>query len=328
MEQSGWADLPDIAVIEIYKSLNDRDRAHMALTCKNWSRLFVTPILWRTKHFDLGGYKAHAAGIRATKFAKHLGHYMKYLSISCSHPSYNTCKFFQRSVEDFFSKMRQTQLYEFELVRLELDRFWKYDSTREKITSIFSTFFKLQKTMRIFDMSAAQFTVNSGCRVIDAIAQSSSKTLKELCIEDFFNSRAAIYQAPRFKNAMAKFSNLSFLGLNYNYLSEDIVEILAASLNGNLDAMSIKVYRNDPHFHRISGFAWTSIVRKCPKLKVTIFFEGMGFASDIIPVLVNEIPVSEIHLWTGFDEDEEWRLSAIIEHISKCYCKTLGKLTI
>lgn len=323
--QSRWVNIPDVVMIEIYKCLKDKDRAAAAQVCKSWARLFKTPCLWRSRHFEMGGYKAHLNGSRACAFANLFGSYVRYLSISCSHPSYHTTKVFQKAIDDVFGKMRQAQLSEFELERLELERYWKYETPRDRLISCFVRFFKSQKYLRTFDMTAAQCNLEGGIRMLQTLGTSCGEKIEDLYIEDFFHSRIAVFQSDRYRESIFKFTNLNYLGINYNCISDEIIEALSKTLEGRLECMNIKVYKNDPHFHTVSRNSWFLLRRKCPKLKVTIWFESIGHASDIVPVLVKEIPLKDLHVWTGYDDELEWRLATTIDHIATSYSTTLSK---
>lgn len=324
-EQSRWVNIPDVVMIEIYKYLKDKDRAAAAITCKAWGRLFKTPCLWRSRHFEMGGYKAHSNGSRACGFANLFGSYVKYLSISCSHPSYHTTKIFQKAIDDVFGRMRNAQLMEFELERLELERYWKYETPRDRLISCFVRFFKSQKYIRTFDMTAAQCNLEGGIKLLQALGSSSGEKIEDLFIEDFFHSRIAVFQSDRYREAIYKFTNLTYLGINYNCLSDEIVDALSKTVEGKLECINIKVYKNDPHFHIISRNSWSLLRRKCPNLKVTVWFESIGHSTDIVPVLTKDIPLKDLHIWTGYDDEVEWRLGTTLDHIGSSFNKTISK---
>lgn len=324
--QPKWVNLPDVVMIEVFKYLPDADRARAAQVCSGWSRIFDSPCLWRARYFELGGYRAMQHGVKACKFAENFGQYLRYLSISCSHPSYYTCRLFQKSIDEFFGVLKEagTQLIEFELCRLELERYWKYDTPKEKLISIFSKFMRTQRRLRSFDMSSAQLPAFGGCRILDAIANHSGSGVQDLLIDDFFHSRLAVYQVKKFQKVIGKFTNLKYLSLNYNCLSEEILETFTRSLQGKLHFMNIKVFRSDPHLHRISGVTWKLLTRACPRLRVAFWFESIGSYTEIAPILLKEIPVKDIHIWSGYDDDQNWRLAEVIDHITEAYQSFIG----
>lgn len=323
-----WVSLPDLVLVEVFKYLSDVERANAALVCQGWNRVFKSPCLWRTRSFEMGGYKAQIHGARACSFASTFGQYLRYLSISCSHPSYHTCKLFQKSIDELLVILKdtETQLVDFELCRLELERYWKYDTHRDKLVSIFSKFLKTQRRLQCFDMSCAQFPAFGGCRVLDAIATQSSSTLQDLMIEDFFHSRLSVYPVKKFHKVISKFTDLKYLAINYNCLSDEVLEIFSKSLQKKLHFLNIKVSRNDPHLHRISGYAWKQLTRACPCLRVAIWFESVGMHNEIASILVKEAPVKDLHIWSGYDDDSDWRLSETVNHIAESYANVIGEL--
>ena len=322
-----WANLPDVVLTEVFKYLPDKDKLNAALVCTSWYNIFESPCLWRRRHFDMGGFKAQINGIKACKFAERFGQYLRYLSMTCSHPSFHTCKQFQATIEELFGKLKdeETQLHDFEFCRLELERYWKYDTPRERVIGTFSKFFKTQKAMQCFDMSYSQFPTYGGCRILDSIGCQSGDTITDLMLEDFFHSRLPVYQAKKYKKCIGRFTNVRYLALNYNCISEEIIEQFSKTLSRKLEYLNIKIFRNDPHFHRISGYTWKMLRRACSKLKVSLWFESIGSYSEIAPILASEIPVRDIHIWTGYDEDMNWRLGQTVDLISDLYSSTLGR---
>lgn len=324
MEQFKWEHLPDVVIIEVYKYLSDEEKVNAALTCKNWGRMYYTPCLWRKRHFDIGGYRVHANGLKACQFASLHGRHVRNLSLSCSHPSYHTAKLFQKTMEELLFKMRHAKLIEFELERLELERFLRYEASRDRLISNFVRFFRYQNHLQEFDMTSAQFPAVAGIRILETIGNNCGHITKEMFLEDFFNSRAAIFQVPRYLNTLSLFKNLEFLATNYNCVSEEVILLFAKTLRGKLDMLHIKVGRHDPRFQRISGNAWTTLKRACPKLVVTLWFENIGNMHEIVPILSKEIPLRDFHIWTGYDDEADWRLNDTLRHLHTSYKHIIG----
>ncbi|XP_041348760.1 F-box only protein 39-like [Gigantopelta aegis] len=315
-ENSIWNYLPDTALIKIYLCLQDRWRVNMAVVCKNWNRVFASPCLWRTRYMDLGGYRAITAGEKACSFAQSHGAHLQYLYLTCNHPTFPSCRIIQNTIDTFLKNIQAAKLIHFELERLNMDTFWKFENLKGKVIGSFTRFFHRQRHLKNFNMSDAHFSMPSGCRVLEAVGSASGSTIRSLCIEDFFQSRLAVYQDKRFRNAFFMFNSLSHLYVNYSCLCDEILEGMAANLTGKLRNISCRIYRTDPHFHRISSNAWEKLRSRCPMLSLDLWFEGIGMSSEIIPILVPEAPVREVHMWTGFDESADWRLNETLNHIA------------
>ena len=251
-----WNHLPDTALIEIYLYLTDRWRVSMALTCKNWNRVFAYPCLWRTRYLELGGYNAKSSGEKACTFADTHGSHIRYLFLSCSHPSAETCRYMTETIEEFLQKSHHCKLIRFELERLNLDRFWKLEHLKVRVLNSFTRFFHDQRNIEHFDMGDAHFSLMNGCRILESIGSASGKTIKILGLVDFFNTRLAMFQVKRYRDVFAKFTNLTHLALKYSCLSEEILECMASNLKGKLENISIMVW-----------FWWREISKNYRKIK-------------------------------------------------------------
>lgn len=239
---SYWHHIPDIALIEIFSYLSDNDRKNASLVCKNWSNLFHTPKLWRRRYFHLGGFFAHLSQTMACKFSRIHGQHLRYLTITCNHPSYHTCKLFLNASEIFLNILKKANLRYFCFRHLDMERFWKAYDMQEALVDNFVMFFKYQMDLTTFEMTSAYMPLLEGCRMLEILASTVGNVLKVLYLEDFFQRNLYVSQSERFCTAMYKFTNLRILVLNYNCISEEILFILALK-NRNMDVLRIKVCR-------------------------------------------------------------------------------------
>ena len=240
-KESIWNNLPDTALINIYLCLQDRWKVNMALACKNWNRVMHTPCLWRTRYLELGGYRAMLAGERACSFAESHGAHLQYLYLTCTHPSFPACKIIQSTIDQFLQKIQTAKLLYFQLERLNMDTFWKFENLKGKVVCSLARFFRRQRHLVNFNMSDAHFSLSSGCRVLESVGSASGCTIKSLYLEDFFHTRLAIYEVNRFINAFSKFTNLSEIFVNYSYLCDEVLECMATNLAGKLMKITCRV---------------------------------------------------------------------------------------
>ena len=163
-----WTLLPDVVLTCIFGCLSDADRHSMALVCSRWSRIFSRPCLWRYRYFRFGGLRSNRTEAqRAIGFARKHGHALRYLTVICEHPSFSLCKRFQKTVTDFFGALtwKNCKLRHLIMGQLYIDRYWRYDFTRERLVASLARFLKKQTTLELFDMSEAMFGVNNGFKV-------------------------------------------------------------------------------------------------------------------------------------------------------------------
>ena len=185
----------------------------------------------------------------------------------------------------------------------------------------------MQCHLQEFDMSNAGFSVENGIRILQALTSGCRYNLHlyNLAIEDFFETRRRIFADRRFLQHLATFRRLANLSVNYNYLSDDVLTLLIASTAPTLVVINIKVYRYDPHDHKLSTQLWRQLKQAAPKLSVSIYFEGIGDYETMHRVLLPDMPVVAIQVWTGLRRpDEEWQMGRALRHIADSYAKTLG----
>ena len=232
-----WSNLPDTALIEIYLCLQDPERVNMSMTCKNWNRVFTLPCLWRTWYVELGGYKYISTGEKICKFAESHGDHLQYLFLSYDHRRHHTSKLVQRTVDNFLHKIQNANLVRFEFQNAS----FLFEILKANVIDSFARFFRAQTNIVNFSMPRAHLSLTGGCRLLQAVGRASGDTIKNLDIEDFFDSRLAVFQLKQFINALYRFTNIVSLHLNYNCLSDDILECITQSLAGKLKHISCKV---------------------------------------------------------------------------------------
>lgn len=273
-----WGKLPQVVLVQVFSYLSDNDRLSMSLVCSSWALAFDHPCLWRTRVYHFGsGMSNMNEGQRAIGFALRHGEHLRRLTIRCDHPTYGTCKKFQRTMTTFLHLLgRRTKLRTLSIPQLYAERYWRYETIRSKLLVSLAYFLKGQRHLEVVDFSDALFSVHSGLKVLEALGKGAGRKLKLFIMEDFFVTKVAVFRIGRYRLAIRNFRFLHRLHMNYSYLSEDIIETLAETCARNLQFLSIKVCRHDPHFHIISNDTWCSLRRACPMLKVSLFFEGIG----------------------------------------------------
>lgn len=180
-------------------------------------------------------------------------------------------------------------------------------------------------------MADAGCTIGDGLHILEAlvIGVKGKRRLKVLNIEDFFHTRIAVFRVGKFLHAMAQIKGLQSLYLNYNCLSEDVINILTRTCATTLKFLSIKVYKLDPHFQQIPSICWRKFSHACPGLKVNLYFECIGEYYEIKRVLCPDIPLRSLHIWTGLHpQDLSWQLTDTLKYIGDNFPRKLGEYII
>lgn len=160
--EATWEHLPDIVLVQVFSQLRDSDRFKASLVCKKWLQTFRYPTLWRSRCYDIS--RSHTGeDERAIAFAKACGSHLKQLHVVLNHPTYVGCRRAQKTMTTFLGRLYgKTQLEEFIMPHLEMDRFWKYDTVRERLLRSLGRFLRVQRHLRVFDMTGANLLLREG----------------------------------------------------------------------------------------------------------------------------------------------------------------------
>ncbi|XP_014665422.1 PREDICTED: F-box only protein 39-like [Priapulus caudatus] len=327
--EASWEQVPNIVLVQVFSRLSDSDRLSASLVCQKWRQIFRYPSLWRTRCFDISrGHTGEDA--RAIAFARSLGPCLKQLYVILNHPTYIGCRRAQKTMTSLLSRLYgKAQLAEFVMPHLEMDRFWKYDSVRDRLFRSLARFLRGQRRLRAFDMSGASVMPSEGYLLLAAVAKNSGATVRDLNIEEYFRPRHPVFLSETFNELMGQFSNLHKLSISYNCMSDELLASLASTCAGRLSHVTVRCYKTEPHHQKIYGQQWKNLCRVCPKLKVKYCLERIRAYSEIKLMLVPEIPLYHLQIWAGYESSQiDWRVCDTIDYITTNFCDTLEHVSL
>ncbi|KAI5280846.1 F-box only protein 39 [Manis pentadactyla] len=334
-DQSYWAALPDVCLCRIFWWLGDRDRSSAALVCRKWNQMMYSAELWRYRTITFSGRpsKVHASEYEsAVWYVKKFGHYLEHLEIKFLHP-YNIflTKKFQITMRGLLSCLgkRNEGLKSLSIQHLELDRLvWRNSVRRSFIKSLSFFLKKMGKHLDYLNLKGARLTLEQGCHVLNSLSSLRSRSVvSELNIEDFFSHHLAVYGSPQFNRTMAMFHGLVSLTLNYNCISDELLDNLSENNASTLRNMYIKCHIHDPHRQVIWGMSWAKLARHTTNLKVNFFFEWVMKYEHLARILLQEIPVRSISLRSCYFSDPDWSMKPTLLDLLPTFRHTLKKLT-
>ena len=186
--------LPYTVIVQTFSFLGDKDRAAVAKVCKKWSYLFQTSCLWRRRILNLSAHGEFKGDTKALGYGKAFGKHLRYLSVVCHRPSFNTARRFQKTMATFFNLIRKSSVREFAIRQMEFDRYWRFHTIRDKFLTSLKRFVRYQRKLKFVDLQAAQTSLSDGLNLLEALAHGSGRGLETLCMEDLFHSRLAIFR--------------------------------------------------------------------------------------------------------------------------------------
>ncbi|XP_014645142.1 PREDICTED: F-box only protein 39 isoform X2 [Ceratotherium simum simum] len=214
-------------------------------------------------------------------------------------------------------------------LHLELDRLvWRNSIKSSFIKSLSFFLKKMGKHLDYLNLKGARLTVEQGCHVLNSLSYLRNESVaSELNLEDYFSHHLAVYSSPRFNKAMAAFHQLVSLTLNYNCISDELLENLCENNAGTLGTINIKCHIHDPHGQVIWGMSWANLARHAANLKVNFFFERVMKYERLARILLQEIPIRSISLRSCYFSDPDWSMRPTLVDLLPTFRHTLQKLT-
>ena len=300
-----WGNLPHVILIKMFSYLEERQRLNAQFVCRRWYDVIRhSPSLWRAKSFRFSGRDPRDLTQfpyrYATHFLRNFGKYVQYLEFKLYSPvSSGVCRKFQKSVKICLNHLIKcrTKLKELSMPLLQLDRA-QWMVYREDMCSTLARFFcKGQHTLEEVYLRGARAPFDEGYKILYALGYNTGSSIIILDIEDFFGNRQPVFNTAQFVECMKYYTKLQEIDLNYSYLSEDLLEVLAKSLEFNsLKKMYVKVFAHDPHNQVIWGHLWTNLSTQCPNLKVNMLFQRVMTYEEHFRILCPQIPLSQVRL--------------------------------
>ncbi|XP_005298982.2 F-box only protein 39 [Chrysemys picta bellii] len=335
-EQSCWAYLPDVCLSNMFWWLDDRDRSRAALVCKKWNQAMYSGSLWRTRTITFSGRPSRSNTSEfesALWYVKRFGKYLEHLEIKFLNP-YNAVltRKFQVTMRGLLSRLGKcnSRLVSLTIQHLELDRLvWKNGIRTQFIKNV-STFLKrMSKHLDYLNLKGARVMLEEGCELLSSLSYLKNKSFaSEINIEDFFSHHLSIYSSPLFHQTMSTFRNLVILTLNYNCISDELLDILCEHNAHSLWTINIKCHIHDPHGQVVWGMSWANLAKRAPKLKVNFFFERVMKHNSLARILLAEIPLRSISLRSCYFSDPDWSMRPTLTNLLPAYKHILQKLTL
>ncbi|XP_076106265.1 uncharacterized protein LOC143074950 isoform X1 [Mytilus galloprovincialis] len=333
-QSSDWCYLPDVALIEVYKYLDDSERVAAARVCKNWLRLFETPLLWRYRCVSFGGFDAMGTAERACRYIKRFGKHLRSLAIRFQGPTYRTVKVISQATEVFLKKLAviaNMRLKEFTLYHANMENHWHFVASKNRVVASLCRFLRRCRELEVLNLIAARVTLVDGCRILESLGRgAASKTLKFLYMEDMFQTNVIPISISRYRNAMSKMKGLTYIYTNYNTVNGEILRHFAREQKMKTFTLTIDC---DINSWVIEPETWTYFKRQCPDTKVIFYIYASGFRHGIQHALPETVPMKEIDIiaWPAIVEsraEAQTRLCGLIHHISNVYSDTLESFSL
>ncbi|XP_059171252.1 F-box/LRR-repeat protein 21-like [Physella acuta] len=301
-----WNRLPYLVLVQVFQHLDQTDRYHAALTCKSWLLALSSPAVWRTGHFKLN-----------TKYDKYLLPFIRRMGKSFLHirADGTGLRDVDIDISTRFLSLFLGVLIDVnnqKLVTLSLTNtkiLWSTNAyLRWEVVEQLETLLENQHQLQVLDLSNADLKLYEGLDLLLAATLNSYASINTLHINGLVKEIFSAFVANdgKFHLVVSRLTNLCVLQLDYPYLSNTVLYLLAATASNTLQLMTVHRTYFYIALTRITSPAWQSLTSACPRLKIEFFIESnYGSWSEMSYMLVPSMPLHKLHwkcmLW--LDED-------------------------
>ena len=316
-EQKDWSHLPHHILVTIFSHLNRNDQVHAAYTCKSWSEIFSSPLLWTHFEFIFLGQPGQE---KLLKCLETKGQYLKRVYIVLDQAT-------QQNREDACSVVQKVAaLTERRLQNLKIDFVGEnpyFYAGREFVESLRVLFGpppdECSVINHLTDIDLSRLKVSYDDDLINVLSQNNPH-LQRLNIQ---NQVLVCKVSPIcILRLVQRCRNLKDLFVYNCSLSEDILLAFTEADRHPLERLGMICRREEKYTKDLDGSAWKAVTDKLPNLRVTLSFDHTCPLHKVSEVMKPEVPVQELRLETFTYIYDEMRMA------TSYYSKYLEKVVI
>ncbi|XP_013076352.2 F-box only protein 39-like [Biomphalaria glabrata] len=307
----GWADLPYVALLQIYSFLPNKYRYNMALTCQAWSKPFARPEIWRSVSFRFDSHEDY----RAKLFCEYLSlSGVRYLDINCANSTNSPINEFCSLLHlnkflQCFITCGNTKLIALNLTHLSsMSNWFKWLWNEDRMVVLYELL-ACQTDLKYLNLSGAELKQEQGLALLGAAGQRCGTTIQCLKIDHFFAKEVQRDNqfSTDFTVTMEHFPKLVHLTVSIQYLSNELLNSLANF--GSLKCLCVHS-NTTRELIQPSTESWDHLRLSCPNLQVHYILKNIGSRSVFLNILTPGIPLTSL----------EWELEKYWGQNSGLYC--------
>ncbi|XP_059153081.1 uncharacterized protein LOC131938876 isoform X2 [Physella acuta] len=350
--QPDWSQLPYDILLHVFRYLSNSDKYHAALTCKYWLRPLSEPSRWQSGDFVFDNKSDEKAII----FVNMTGKTLRHINVKCIASNKHSCGDEGRAsctakMYQFLANLLNSQnhhILTFKLTNicsLEIGGISAKSRSFSEVAQLLTQVLYDQQQLRVLDLSNSQksikhrgyacFTVNEGLELLNSASKNCANTLQKLAISRLV-SLDAIYKndlsyLPQFRSAIAGFSKLSELDINFCYMEDDLLLSLAMSTT-TLKVIKVRADKIPELESRITPLAWEKLTAACPELRVLFYIKPISkltfmesFFQDVTTILKPSMPLYQVK-WKSGSVTAVENIKKFFQHMGQNFQKTLHHL--
>ncbi|GFQ98069.1 f-box only protein 39 [Trichonephila clavata] len=317
-----WDRLPTDALERIFSFLTHKDRSRASIVCKSWAEAYESPSLWKSPVFRFSKNQHIKPKFNPRHVVNRYGRFFRKLTIMYKRPNCHNHKFIAKQISDFLHCLAEegVQINSIRMPRLMII---VENCSRQMTCDKMVDFLKIQTGLTHVDFTNGRTLQTPGLHILENLVPDN---VQHLMLQNFFETQfSGITSEERYLTTISRFHALRTLSLNYNYLSDEVMSCLAIHLEGNLEVFSILCKKCGSISNVISDQSWTSLKKKCPKMRVhfrleledlrTTYVINSNILSPVMPLVSMQYVLT--NTWTmTYDQP-------IFDYLTKTFSVTL-----
>ena len=172
----------------------------------------------------------------------------------------------------------------------------------QRMSAIVQEFLRSQTSLQQVLMNQDFWDLDQGLNVLSALTDDGrNQTITDLEIRNFVRFSHEVYKQEAYITAMRNFKCLEVLSLNYNFLSDEILEILTENCGHSLRKLYVLVDNLQSFDHVIADKNWARLKAQKTtegKLETLWNLQGIQDWERVTSILQPSLPcVKKIELW-------------------------------
>ena len=196
---------------------------------------------------------------------------------------------------------QQTQLEELSLRKLFFNstvhrRNLKMQS---KLAQALSHFLSTQTHLTRLDLSQISWSVDMGMEVLTSVTSNAgSNPLTHLFLRDYFMNGLNAANQQLLMQSLRMFTHLQELSINYNCLSDDVIDLISKTCGATLQHFDVWAYKFDAQLQTIDDFQWKLFHDRAPAVQSSWHLESIQEFRSVQSVMQRHLPnVTSFEFW-------------------------------
>ncbi|GBN04830.1 hypothetical protein AVEN_1916-1 [Araneus ventricosus] len=329
-----WANLPSVAIENIFSFLPRLDQTNMSVVCSKWSKEFSSPGVWKKLQFYLPRRDYIGKTFPEIKFGKRYASMLRHVDIIVKSVKIEETDEIWKQLKLFINILTyESQLTTIKFINLNNYLYRLSHEDKEYLLQVILHFFTTQKNLKSIVFVKCKFEQDYACKLLKAIFYSDNHTIKNLTLRGFINED--IFRLLSHENKLIltqvchRMAKVNSIEVEYTQIFEEFINCIYEKiicseyqLHQMKSGMSnLNIYCDGKRHFEFRGIPpniWTLLRRVFRELKVEVNIKIRNSPENEIPkFLAESMPLNSLNFeFKKMFTSSRVKINAVFSHIS------------